>query len=160
VLDIKPLTTTPTSAGVAGLTTALLLSKLGHSVAVVAKHMPGDYDIEYTSPWAGANYLPYGHTPPFPPCNCPVPSAKYNSVSAPGTREAEWERITFAELHRLTAQVPEAGIHFQDAVIYKREKDSRSVSADWFSELLKERPWFAGSVPEVQLQFRAVPLPT
>jgi D-amino-acid oxidase len=21
--------------------------------------MPGDYDIEYTSPWAGANYLPY-----------------------------------------------------------------------------------------------------
>lgn len=21
--------------------------------------MPGDYDIEYASPWAGANYLPY-----------------------------------------------------------------------------------------------------
>jgi glycine/D-amino acid oxidase-like deaminating enzyme len=40
------------------LTTALLLAKDGHRVTVVAKHMPGDYDIEYASPWAGANYLP------------------------------------------------------------------------------------------------------
>ena len=47
------------SAGVAGLTTALLLSKThGHRVVVAAKHMPGDYDIEYASPWAGANYMP------------------------------------------------------------------------------------------------------
>lgn len=43
-----------------GLTTALLLSKNpSHSITVAAKHMPGDYDIEYCSPWAGANYLPY-----------------------------------------------------------------------------------------------------
>lgn len=49
--------TPPISAGVSGLTTALLLSKQkGYSVTIVAKHMPGDYDIEYTSPWAGANY--------------------------------------------------------------------------------------------------------
>ncbi|KAG0642971.1 hypothetical protein HOY80DRAFT_998107 [Tuber brumale] len=119
-------------AGVAGLTTALLLSKRGHSVTVVAKHMPGDHDIEYTSPWAGANYLP---------------------VSAPGTREAEWDRITFTELYRLTTQVPEAGIHFQDVITYRREKDTGAVTADWFSELLKERPWFASIVPE----FRAIP---
>lgn len=47
-------------AGVAGLTTALILSKSPrYSITVVAKHMPGDYDIEYASPWAGANYLPY-----------------------------------------------------------------------------------------------------
>ena len=26
---------------------------------MVAKHMPGDYDIEYASAWAGANYWPY-----------------------------------------------------------------------------------------------------
>ena len=25
---------------------------------MAAKHMPGDYDIEYASPWAGANYMP------------------------------------------------------------------------------------------------------
>lgn len=42
-----------------GLTTALLLSKnVEYDVTIVAKHMPGDYDIEYTSPWAGANYEP------------------------------------------------------------------------------------------------------
>lgn len=47
-------------AGVAGLTTALLLSKLQrYRIVVAAKHMPGDYDIEYASPWAGANYMPY-----------------------------------------------------------------------------------------------------
>src|SRR5271156_818234 len=47
-------------AGVAGLTTALLLSrKPNYIITVAAKHMPGDYDIEYASPWAGANYLPW-----------------------------------------------------------------------------------------------------
>lgn len=48
------------SAGVSGLTTAYLLSKdASNQITVVAKHMPGDYDIEYCSPWAGANYFPY-----------------------------------------------------------------------------------------------------
>lgn len=47
------------SAGVSGLTCALQLAKQkGNAVTVVAKHMPGDYDAEYTSPWAGANVLP------------------------------------------------------------------------------------------------------
>lgn len=47
-----------TRAGVAGLTTALLLCKnKNYKITVAAKHMPGDYDIEYASPWAGANYL-------------------------------------------------------------------------------------------------------
>lgn len=46
-------------AGVAGLTTALLLSRTRkYRIVVAAKHMPGDSDIEYASPWAGANYMP------------------------------------------------------------------------------------------------------
>lgn len=53
------LTIPSTRAGVSGLTTAYLLSKdASNHVTVVAKHMPGDYDIEYCSPWAGANYFP------------------------------------------------------------------------------------------------------
>jgi hypothetical protein len=50
----------PNSAGVSGLTCAFELAKRPgvKAVTVVAKHMPGDYDIEYTSPWAGANVLP------------------------------------------------------------------------------------------------------
>lgn len=48
------------SAGVSGLTTAYLLSQdPANKITVLAKHMPGDYDIEYASPWAGANYMPY-----------------------------------------------------------------------------------------------------
>jgi D-amino-acid oxidase len=44
---------------VIGLTTALVLADEGNcDVTVVAKHMPGDIDIEYCSPVAGANYLP------------------------------------------------------------------------------------------------------
>ena len=47
------------SAGVSGLTTAYLLSKdPSNSITVVAKFMPGDYDIGYCSPWAGANFSP------------------------------------------------------------------------------------------------------
>lgn len=42
-----------------GLTCAVLLSKIdGYAVTVLAKHMPGDTDVEYTSPYAGANVLP------------------------------------------------------------------------------------------------------
>lgn len=41
------------------MTTALLLSRNPKNhVSIVAKHMPGDYDVEYASPWAGANYMP------------------------------------------------------------------------------------------------------
>ena len=46
------------SAGIIGLTTALVLQKLGFDVTVAAKYMPGDEAVDYTSPWAGANYLP------------------------------------------------------------------------------------------------------
>ena len=41
------------------MTSALLLSKdKTNDITVVAKHMPGDYDIEYASPFAGANVMP------------------------------------------------------------------------------------------------------
>ncbi|OAG15238.1 hypothetical protein CC77DRAFT_1025005 [Alternaria alternata] len=45
-------------AGVIGLTTSLVLSHAypNAKITVVAKHFPGDRSIEYTSPWAGANW--------------------------------------------------------------------------------------------------------
>lgn len=58
-LNLGPLLTRH-SAGVSGLTSALLLAKnKTNTITVVGKHMPGDYDIEYASPWAGANVQPY-----------------------------------------------------------------------------------------------------
>lgn len=59
---------------------------------MVAKSHPGDYDIEYASPWAGANYMP---------------------VSANGTNAAEWDKNTWPALEDLARNHPEAGVHFQ-----------------------------------------------
>ncbi|KAH0122896.1 hypothetical protein KCU67_g17909, partial [Aureobasidium melanogenum] len=76
-------------AGVSGLTAAFILSKnKDYTITVAAKHMPGDYDIEYASPWAGANYLPVGKE---------------------GTPSQEYERNTWPELARLAEEHPEAG---------------------------------------------------
>ncbi|GAQ33316.1 hypothetical protein AtubIFM55763_005277 [Aspergillus tubingensis] len=120
-------------AGVAGLTTALLLSKKpGYRILVAAKYMPGDYDIEYASPWAGANYMP---------------------VSVAGTDAADWDKNTWGPLADLAANYPEAGVHFQECEIYTREEDKGSTTADWFSELLSSNPWFAKVVPN----FRSLP---
>ncbi|CAK1358617.1 unnamed protein product [Cercospora beticola] len=117
-------------AGVSGLTTALLLAKKGHHVTVVAKHMPGDYDIEYASPWAGANYLP---------------------VSKPNTDFQSWEKATWPELERLARDVPEAGVHFQDSYVYRRAKDAGTPIADWFKELVREDAWFRDVVPKFRV---------
>ncbi|KAL4906337.1 hypothetical protein BDW74DRAFT_177351 [Aspergillus multicolor] len=123
-------------AGVAGLTTALLLSrKLGYKIVVAAKHMPGDYDIEYASPWAGANYMP---------------------VSLTGTEASEWDRKTWAPLADLAANHPAAGVHFQECQIHTRTKDKGSTTAAWFSELLSPNPWFANVVPN----FKSLPKAT
>ncbi|OAL32485.1 hypothetical protein AYO22_00507 [Fonsecaea multimorphosa] len=110
-------------AGVAGLTTALLLSQNPrYKVTIAAKHMPGDYDIEYASPWAGANYMP---------------------VSVKGTPAEDWDRNTWQPLFDLAKNHPEAGIHFQRTEIYNRKKDVSSATAAWFAELVSPNPWFS-----------------
>ncbi|KAK3069977.1 D-amino acid oxidase [Teratosphaeriaceae sp. CCFEE 6253] len=123
------------SAGVAGLTTALLLARRGeHNITIIAKHMPGDYDIEYASPWAGANYLPIA--PPSPAL------MEKPSVATLGTPSEIYERTTWPELARLAESLPEAGVHFQDTVIYRRTKDVGTATGDWFAELIKDDAWF------------------
>ncbi|SMY27957.1 unnamed protein product [Zymoseptoria tritici ST99CH_1A5] len=121
-------------AGVTGLTTALVLAKNGHKVTIVAKHMPGDYDIEYASPWAGANYLP---------------------VSKPNTQFESFERRTWPELERLARDVPEAGVHFQDTYLYRRSKYVNSPVGDWFKELIREDAWFKDVVPNFKVLSKA-----
>lgn len=45
-------------AGVIGLSTALQLKQKGYkNVMVVAKYVPGDMSIEYTSPFAGNAHI-------------------------------------------------------------------------------------------------------
>ncbi|KAI5465529.1 D-amino-acid oxidase [Mariannaea sp. PMI_226] len=115
-------------AGVSGLTTALLLSKNPrYEITIAAKHMPGDYDIQYASPWAGANYMP---------------------VSIRGTDAADWDRDTWFALEELARTQPDAGIHFQKSRILNRKKDIGSVTAKWYAELVSPNPWWNTLFPD------------
>ncbi|KAL3303449.1 D-amino-acid oxidase [Colletotrichum asianum] len=106
-------------AGVIGLTSALLLAKEGNSVTVVGKHMPGDYDAEYASPWAGANVIPLS--------------------PEEGSR---WERRTWVALKKLTEENPEAGIHFQTTHILRRDVDMARDASGFSNHFYQQNPWY------------------
>src|SRR6187402_581018 len=69
-------------AGVIGLTTALELSSQYPSahITILATHLPGDRDIAYTSPWAGANWL---------------------SVATDNGRQESWDEATYRRFGEL-----------------------------------------------------------
>lgn len=92
--------------------------------------MPGDYDIEYASPWAGANYLPVGD---------------------PGSLLQKMEIATWPELDRICKTTPEAGIHYQETIVYGRTKDAGTATGQWFKELCKEDAWFKNVVPNFRV---------
>ncbi|EXK93409.1 D-amino-acid oxidase [Fusarium oxysporum f. sp. raphani 54005] len=106
-------------AGVIGLTSALLLAKEGNKVTVVGKHMPGDYDAEYASPWAGANVIPLS----------PKDASR-------------WERRTWIALKKLVEETPEAGIHFQTTHVLRRNKDTESAKSGFSAHFYADNPWF------------------
>ncbi|KAH8587555.1 D-amino acid oxidase-like protein [Bisporella sp. PMI_857] len=115
-------------AGVSGLTTALILAENPRNrITIVAKHMPGDYDIEYCSPWAGADYAPFGTA---------------------GSIEARWEHETWGPLAHLAHSVPEAGIHFEKARSWIRKT---STGDDGRGDLGKQDPWFKDTVPDFRV---------
>ncbi|KAJ6036808.1 hypothetical protein N7540_001087 [Penicillium herquei] len=117
-------------AGVSGLTTAYLLSQdPSNNITVLAKHMPGDYDIEYASPWAGANYMPVGE---------------------PGSKHQAWEKATWPALKEVCEKYPEAGMHFQDTLIFNRKKDQDSATGQWFKALVQPNPWYKDVVPNFE----------
>ncbi|CAH0056945.1 unnamed protein product [Clonostachys solani] len=78
-------------AGVIGLSTALTLrSKFPTTpISVLAKHFPGDYSVEYCSPWAGGNWC--------------------SSANDNGLLES-FDRLTFERFKEIASKHPEAGI--------------------------------------------------
>jgi D-amino-acid oxidase len=115
-------------AGVVGLTTALLLAEeRQYNITVVAKHMPGDYDIEYASPWAGANFLP---------------------VSSEGTPAARRDANTWPWLSKCAREHPETGIAFEKSYAYGRKKDLGPGNP--FSGLFSTNPWFKNVLTDYQ----------
>jgi D-amino-acid oxidase len=121
---------TVVGAGVIGLTTALLLSrKSGYNVTIIAKFMPGDHHIEYTSPWAGADFLPTG---------------------AEGSEQARFERETWPILRDLAENHPEAGIHFLTTYLSRRSKDV-SAKDSLVAEDQNKPPWWHDVVPDFRI---------
>ncbi|KAK9449600.1 uncharacterized protein V1518DRAFT_416449 [Limtongia smithiae] len=114
-------------AGVAGLTSALLLARTGrYDVCVVAKHLPGDFSIEYTSPWAGANWMSF--------------------VPGDGTsRLAQYDAITYTEFTHLASTRPDAGIGPQRCVVYIRPEEDLAGNV-LLGGLTAPVPWFANTV--------------
>lgn len=90
----------------------LLSQDSDNNITVAAKHMPGDYDIEYTSPWAGANYLPYVTHLVLQYENSFIDIDVFR-VGQEDHKIGQWEKATWPHLQELAQNCPEAGIHFQ-----------------------------------------------
>ncbi|KAF4548743.1 FAD dependent oxidoreductase-like protein 6 [Elsinoe fawcettii] len=63
-------------AGVIGLQSALTLLSQGHSVTILATHLPDDLSPSYTSPWAGAHWRTH--------------------ASASDPRQQQWDTTTYS----------------------------------------------------------------
>ncbi|OAL45538.1 FAD dependent oxidoreductase [Pyrenochaeta sp. DS3sAY3a] len=72
-------------AGVIGLDIALLLAERGYGshITIVAEHLPGDTSINYTSPWAGANF---------------------SAISAADANALRWDKLGYAHMMKLAEE--------------------------------------------------------
>ncbi|KAL5318850.1 hypothetical protein ACEPPN_013917 [Leptodophora sp. 'Broadleaf-Isolate-01'] len=109
-------------AGVIGLTTALELSTRHPSsqILILATHLPGDRHINYTSPWAGANWL---------------------SGATDNGRLESWDEITYRKFEELADGTKEAGVKrmniqaFYDSEIEKAGILSQGTGKVWYEGL-------------------------
>lgn len=79
----------------AGLTTALELKDRypNSKLTIVAKFLPGDRSIEYTSPWAGANWVSVVHpSHPLPPKSFKSPNQDPTNTPS-GNRQRPTRRM-------------------------------------------------------------------
>lgn len=105
-------------AGVSGLTTAFLLSEKGYHVTIVSKHLPGDLDLYYTSPWAGACWTSY----------------------TTDKSQQEVEMVSYRKFLSLARNEPSASI-LETPSVFGVPKEALSSSHD-----LLKAPWFADKV--------------
>lgn len=110
-------------AGVIGLSTALTIRKEFPSarITILAEHFPGDYHIDYCSPWAGGNWC--------------------SSAADNGPLEL-FDRITFERFTAIARDTPEAGIKssplrmFFDNDIEDTEILSKGTNHLWYDGLV------------------------
>ncbi|CCE85676.1 Piso0_005297 [Millerozyma farinosa CBS 7064] len=123
-------------AGVVGLTTALQLKKSNpqYQVTVLASHLPGDLDIEYTSPFAGANW--------------------HSFATKDDVRLQEIDKVAYKEFLRLAKEDDRAGIHEVFNYTYFSREELERIGGDssqvfpWFKDYVKEFSVLDSDLPE------------
>ncbi|KAF1849644.1 FAD dependent oxidoreductase [Cucurbitaria berberidis CBS 394.84] len=117
-------------AGVIGLDVALLLAERGYGshITVIAEHLPGDTSINYTSPWAGANF---------------------SAISGNDANALRWDKLGYGHMMKLAEEHGvEACISKTPSFEYWDEMPSRT-KIDSMSEYLKDFKILAKSdIPE------------
>ncbi|KAF9556938.1 hypothetical protein EC968_007872 [Mortierella alpina] len=104
-------------AGVSGLSTALALLEKGHyAVKVIATHLPSDLHVDYTSPWAGANWRSF---------------ADIGDLA-----QQDLDTATFKRLIYLAENEPKAGVMHVTGYEYWEVKP-KNFEDPWFKRLLK-----------------------
>lgn len=109
--------------GVIGLSVALTVRERFPSAAisVIAEYFPGDYHVDFCSPWAGGNWC--------------------SSVNDNGLLES-FDRVTFNRFHEIAQNTPEAGIKRSplrmifDSKIEDAEILSKGTEKVWYDELV------------------------
>jgi D-amino-acid oxidase len=114
------------------LTCALYLLGEGHDVTIIGRHIPGDLDIEYTSPFAGANW---------------------HSFAADD--DIETQKIDVIGYHKFMelATDPAAGVHIVPNVKYVRAEDVKDgkINIPWFAEKVQGfRLLEKGEYPDIE----------
>ncbi|KAK1454800.1 FAD dependent oxidoreductase [Colletotrichum melonis] len=115
-------------AGVIGLTTALTLRAEFPSVkiTILAEYFPGDYNIDYCSPWAGGNWC--------------------SSANDNGLLES-FDRVAFERFRKIAKSAPEAGIKSSPLrmIFDQKIEDAGILSVEtgklWYDDLV------GGTVP-------------
>ncbi|KAF4633136.1 hypothetical protein G7Y89_g4991 [Cudoniella acicularis] len=113
--------------GVIGLQTAVSLLEAGYSVKLIAKHLPSDRSIDYTSPWAGAIWSP--------------------NASIDNDEKTGWDREAYeywdSMVNEHSEEAQKAGIHRSVLYTYwdspSIQITEKGASAFWFCNFL---PWF------------------
>ncbi len=125
-------------AGVIGLTCATRLAESGFDVEVLAREMPA----ETTSAVAGAVWLPYR--------------------AQPADLVAGWGRATLAELLRISASEPHAGVLVREGVLLYREPPETPSWADavaGITELRRVRDPAPGYAYGIELSAPVIDVP-
>lgn len=109
--------------GVIGLTVALTVRERFPTarITIIAEYFPGDYHVDYCSPWAGGNWC--------------------SSANDNGLLES-FDRVTFHRFQEIAKKVPEAGIKpsplrmIFDQKIEAAEILSKGKDKVWYDDLV------------------------